>query len=182
MPRIPLTAQLGLHALAALWLGMMAGFFWAYSANVNQALLNMDGGMYAVVQSALNRNVRHGLFFSFFFGPPLWCALALLAAWPSRRQGWWWWLAMAGIAYLMGIVLFTHQVNLPLNRITEAWNPQALPEDWAHVRDRWNSANLWRTSVSAAAFIMAVLTLAQRAAVVVPMQDAVEKWPNQSQP
>jgi uncharacterized membrane protein len=164
MPRTPLNAQLTLHALAALWMGMIAGFFWAYSANVNLAMLQMDGATYATVQSALNRNVRHALFFIFFFGPPLWCALALAAAWPSRRQGWWLALASAGTAYLLGIVLLTHQVNLPLNQTTEGWNPQALPADWAQVRDRWNTANFYRTLVSAAAFVVAVLTLAYRAA------------------
>jgi uncharacterized membrane protein len=129
MPRISPTVQLGLHAMAALWLGMMAGFFWTYSANVNLAMLQMDGATYATVQSAFNRNVRHWLFFAFFFGPPVWCALALLAAWPARRSGWWIALALAGIAYLLGIVFFTQQVNLPLNQTTEAWNPQALPAD-----------------------------------------------------
>jgi uncharacterized membrane protein len=163
MRRIPLNVQLALHALTALWLGMMAGFFWAYSANVNLAMLQMDGATYAVVQSALNRNVRHWLFFVFFFGPPLWCLLALLAAWPSRRNGWWRALALTGVAYLMGIVFFTQQINLPLNRITEAWDPQALPVDWSQVRDRWNNANLWRTLVNSMAFIVTVLTLALRA-------------------
>ncbi len=163
MRRIPLNVQLTLHALATLWLGMMAGFFWAYSANVNLAMLQMDGVIYATVQSALNRNVRHWLFFAFFFGPPLWCVLALLAAWPARRQGWWRALALAGALYLIGIVFFTQQINLPLNRITEAWDPLALPADWRQVRDRWNTANLWRTLVSAVAFIVAVLTLALRA-------------------
>jgi uncharacterized membrane protein len=165
MPRIPLPVQITLHAFAALWLGLMAGFFWAYSANVNLAMLQMDGTIYATVQSALNRNVRHWLFFAFFFGPPVWCALALLAAWPSRHQGWWRALAIAGVAYLLGIIFFTQQVNLPLNQITEAWNPQALPEDWAQVRDQWNTANLWRTLVNGAAFATAVFTLAWRGAL-----------------
>lgn len=160
--RVPLKGQLLLHALAALWLGLMAGFFWTYSANVNLAMLQMDGATYATVQSAFNRNVRHGLFFAFFFGPPVWCALALLSAWASRHQVWWWCLAGAGVAYLLGIVFFTQQVNLPLNQTTEAWNPQALPADWAQVRDRWNAANLWRTGVNGAAFVVAVLTLAWR--------------------
>jgi uncharacterized membrane protein len=160
--RVPLMGQLLLHALAALWLGMMAGFFWTYSANVNLAMLQMDGATYATVQSAFNRNVRHGLFFAFFFGPPVWCALALLSAWASRREAWWWCLAGASVAYLLGIVFFTQQVNLPLNQTTEAWNPQALPADWAQVRDRWNAANLWRTGVNGAAFVVAVLTLAWR--------------------
>ena len=163
MYRIPLNIQLILHALAVLWLGMMAGFFWTYSANVNLAMLQMDGATYATVQSALNRNVRHWGFFTLFFGPPLLCLLALVAAWPSRHQGWWRSMALAGVAYLMGIVFFTQQINLPLNKITEAWNPQALPADWRQVRDQWNTANLWRTWVSSLAFVIAVLTLALRA-------------------
>ena len=41
-------------------------------------------------------------------------------------------------AYALGIVLFTRQVNLPLNHLTESWTPATLPADWAGVRDAWN--------------------------------------------
>ena len=94
------TAQLSLipHALAVLWLGLMAGFFGTYSANVNLALLQMDGATYATVQSAFNRNVRHALFFTLFFGPPLWCALAMGTAWREHRGLWWRLLALVGVA------------------------------------------------------------------------------------
>lgn len=153
---------LGLHALAVLWLGLMAGFFATYSANVNLATLQLDGPTYALVQSAFNRNVRHALFFSFFFGPPLWCGLALLAAWGQRGRVWWWLLAVAAVVYLLGIIVFTRQVNLPLNAITEAWNPQALPADWATVRDQWNAANLLRAVLSLVAFVLALTALAWR--------------------
>jgi uncharacterized membrane protein len=163
MSRTSLHLQLTLHATAIVCLGVMAGFFWTYSFNVNQAMLQMDGVTYATVQSALNLNVRHLTFFALFFGPPLLCALALLAAWASRREPWWSALMLAGALYLLGIVLFTHQVNLPLNRMTEGWNPQALPADWEQVRDRWNSANLWRTVASSIAFVVAVFAQAHRA-------------------
>ena len=103
------------HTLAVLWLGLMAGFFGTYSANVNLAMLQMDGATYATVQSAFNRNVRHALFFAMFFGPPLWCALTLATAWRDHRALWWRLLALVGVAYLLGIIAFTHQVNLPLN-------------------------------------------------------------------
>lgn len=154
--------SLAAHTLAVLSLGLMAGFFGTYSANVNLAMLQMDGATYATVQSAFNRNVRHALFFACFFGPPAWCALTLAMAWPERRAGWWRWLAVAGGAYLLGIVFFTQQVNLPLNQTTEAWNPQALPADWASVRDRWNAANLWRACLSLATFAIALGTLVWR--------------------
>jgi uncharacterized membrane protein len=157
------------HAFAVLWLGLMAGFFGTYSGNVNLALLQMDGATYATVQSALNQNVRHTLFFSLFFGPPVWCALALLAAWRDHRAGWWRTLALVGMAYGFGIVFFTQQVNLPLNYTTEAWNPAAVPPDWAEVRNQWNAANLWRALLSLAAFATALATLVWRCARAAPL-------------
>jgi uncharacterized membrane protein len=152
------------HALAVVWLGLMAGFFGTYSANINPALLPMDGATYATVQSAFNRNVRHALFFALFFGPPLWCALALATAWREHHAPWWRLLAGVGVAYLLGIVFFTQQVNLPLNHTTEAWNPQALPAGWAQVRDQWNAANLWRALLGLACFVAALGSLVGRLA------------------
>jgi len=55
-------------ALAAAVLGLMAGFFWTYSYNVNLAMLQVDGATYATVQSLFNVNVRHAAFFMLFFG------------------------------------------------------------------------------------------------------------------
>lgn len=152
------------HFLAVVWLGLMAGFFGTYSGNVNFAMLQMDGATYATVQSALNRNVRHALFFALFFGPPLWCALALATGWARRREGWWPTLAAVMLAYALGIIVFTQQVNLPLNATTEAWDPRALPADWAQVRAQWNAANLWRALLSLAAFVLALATLVWRLA------------------
>lgn len=68
-------------------LGIMAGFFGTYSGNVNFATLELDGPTYSQVQSALNRHVRHPLFFAFFFGPPLLCLVTLAAAGASANRG-----------------------------------------------------------------------------------------------
>jgi uncharacterized membrane protein len=115
------------------------------------------------VQSAFNRNVRHALFFVFFFGPPLCCAAALAGAW-RERPAWWWLVAAIGLAYMLGIVFFTQQVNLPLNQRTESWTPATLPADWAATRDAWNAANLWRAGWSALLFALGLVALAWRAA------------------
>lgn len=152
-----------LHSLSIVGFGLMAGFFWAYSANVNIAMLQMDAATYATVQSAFNRNVRHALFFTFFFGPPAVAALALAAAWQDWRQGWFVTLAVSALLYLLGIIVFTAQVNLPLNAHTESWNPASVPDNWQEIRKRWNSANLWRAWASASCFALATLALARRA-------------------
>lgn len=161
---LPPSLALVPHALAVLWLGLMAGFFGTYSGNVNLATLTLDGPTYAVVQSELNRNVRHPLFFALFFGPPVWCLLALATGWSRRREGWWPVLAAVAVAYLAGIVFFTREVNLPLNALTEGWNPAAVPPDWAAVRAQWNAANLWRALLSLVAFVAGLATLVWRTA------------------
>ena len=156
--RLSLTTQL----LTVLLLGLMAGFFATYSANVNFAMLELDGPTYARVQSAFNQNVRHAGFFICFFGPVPLGLLALASAWAQRRQGWWWLLALTVLSYALGIVLFTRQVNLPLNALTESWTVATLPPDWADVRDAWNRANLWRSGLSLALFVGGLFTLVLR--------------------
>lgn len=155
-------ASILVQVLAIFWLGIMAGFFATYSANVSLATQGLDGSLYAVVQSALNRNVRHALFFVFFFAPPALCLLALVLGWRGRQR-WGWFMLAAGLLYLLGIVFFTREVNLPLNAYTESWNPAALPADWSQTRDRWKLANDWRTAASAFAFLGGLVSLALRA-------------------
>ena len=149
--------------LAVFSLGIMAGFFGTYSGNVNLAMQELDGATYARVQSAFNRHVRHVGFFVFFFGPPLWCVLALTSGWRERRA-WWWLVAGIALAYTLGVVVFTQQVNLPLNHLTESWTPATLPADWAATRDAWNRANTWRALWCALLFALSLAALVWRAA------------------
>jgi uncharacterized membrane protein len=153
--------------LAVFSLGIMAGFFATYTGNVNLATRELDGSTYALVQSAFNRNVRHAGFFAFFFGPPLLCLLALAHGW-RERPGWWWLTALLGLGYALGIVIFTRQVNLPLNHLTESWTPATLPVDWAATRDAWNRANAWRAGWSTVLFALSLGALGWRANAPVP--------------
>lgn len=157
------TASWAALVLAVFSLGLMAGFFATYTGNVNLATGELDGPTYALVQSAFNRNVRHAAFFALFFGPPLWCVLALASGWRARA-GWWWLVALVGLGYALGIVIFTQQVNLPLNHLTESWTPATLPPDWAATRDAWNRANAWRAAWSALLFAAGLVALVWRAA------------------
>lgn len=151
------------HAGAVLSLGWMAGFFGTYAINVAPAMLSLDGLAYVQAQAAFNRHVRHALFFVLFFGPLPCCALALAGAWTARRRAWWWALLAAGLAYGLGVVLFTRAVNLPLNYLTEAWaDAAAAGPGWQAVRLAWNQANAWRAGLSAALFVLALGALAWR--------------------
>lgn len=146
--------------LSSLLLGLMAGFFSTYSFNVNQAMMNVDGSTYATVQSLFNINVRHAGFFLCFFGagaiPMLTAILSLLSKHYGVAAIWF----IVGITYIAGIIIYTHEVNLPLNDYTESWDPNNVPDDWQQIRERWNSANMLRTVLSIALFSVSLLMLA----------------------
>lgn len=160
---MPNRLSISAHALAVLCLGWMAGFFGTYAVNVSPAMLPLDGLAYAQMQAAFNRHVRHALFFGLFFGPVPCCTLALALGWAGWRSGWWRALLAVGLAYGLGIVLFTREVNLPLNAMAEAWaDAGAVPPDWAAARLAWNRANGWRAALSAVLFAAALGTLGWR--------------------
>ena len=150
-------------ALATLVFGIMAGFFWAYTFNVNLAMLELDGATYATVQSLFNENVRHSMFFTFFFGGGIFSAVALVINWKHWKSPSFMMLALAFIVYVLGIIIFTAQVNLPLNAYTESWDPLNLPTDWSQVRNQWNTANAIRVGTAGLAFILGLAALITRA-------------------
>ncbi len=153
----------GALAAAAFVFGIMAGFFWTYTFNVNLAMLAVDGATYATVQSLFNQNVRHFIFFLFFFGGALFSLLALIINWRHWRTPAFWMLACAALVYIGGVIVFTAVVNLPLNEYTESWDPQNLPADWAEVRTQWNRANAVRVGTAGLAFVLTLAALTVRA-------------------
>lgn len=148
--------------IATIFLGIMAGFFWTYSYNINLAMLEIDGATYAQMQSLLNENVRHPMFFLFFFGSGALSLIAVITNFSQRRSLSFIFITGACLIYIFGIIVFTRQVNLPLNYYTESWNPASLPADWELVRRQWNSANLTRVITSGTAFVLGILALITR--------------------
>ncbi|OEH92600.1 DUF1772 domain-containing protein [Bacillus solimangrovi] len=152
----------GTLAFALLIVGVMAGFFYTYTFNVNLAMLEVNGETYATVQSLFNVNVRHPAFFVFFFGGGAAAIIAILANIQHYKTVPFWLIATAGFLYIFGIIVFTHQVNLPLNYETESWNPQALPQHWMQVRDSWNQANALRVLFAGLSFALYIIALVMR--------------------
>ncbi len=150
-------------AVATFVFGIMAGLFWTYTFNVNLAMLEVDGATYATVQSLLNQNVRHLMFFSFFFGGGAFSVIALLSNWRHWKSFSFFMLALACIIYIAGVIVFTREVNLPLNYYTESWDLQNLPADWAMIRAQWNQANAIRVGTAGLAFALSLGALLQRA-------------------
>ncbi|WLR42334.1 DUF1772 domain-containing protein [Bacillus carboniphilus] len=152
----------GTLALALFITGIMAGFFYTYTFNVNLAMLQVDGETYATVQSLFNENVRHVMFFIFFFGGGAISVITVIANIRHYKTISFWLMVTAGLIYMLGIIVFTANVNLPLNYETESWNPQSLPSDWQQIRNDWNQANAFRVIFSTLSFILYIIVLVIR--------------------
>ncbi|RDX33944.1 DUF1772 domain-containing protein [Arcobacter sp. HD9-500m-PIT-SAG02] len=153
----------GTLAITTIIFGIMSGFFWTYSFNVNYAMLEVSGEVYAIVQSLFNENVRHFMFFIFFFGGGIFSVVSVVANIKHRKEKSFWLIVVASLCYVLGIILFTKEVNLPLNYYTESWQPTNLPSDWSDIRAKWNEANLLRVYASFTSFILCIFAFVVRA-------------------
>ncbi|HSW05662.1 DUF1772 domain-containing protein [Aquabacterium sp.] len=144
-----------LQIVATCLIGLMAGFFFAFSVDVAPAMRELDAHGYITTQQAINRAVRNLPFALVYFGAavtPFVAALALYVA--GRRRNAALWLGVA-LVYAAGVFLLTREVNVPINNALALWNPQLPPVEWQRARDDWNAANLMRCLVACACFAVA---------------------------
>lgn len=142
-----------LLALAALLLfGAIAGFFYAYAVSVMRGL-DAAGPLAAVAaMQGINGTVRNAAFAPAFFGAPLAAVLAALPAFAAgaSRAG----LALAGAAllYVLGAMVPTFLVNVPMNdALAAAGTPAdavAATSLWSGYAPRWTAWNAGRMVVS----------------------------------
>lgn len=138
-------------------LGIMSGFFWTYSINISRAFKNLDENTYAIVQSLCNIHVRNWSFYSFFFGTGLMGVVNLIWYSKDYAKKYYYFILLAVLLYLFGIIIYTKNINLPLNYYTESWVVGKIPSNWIETRNNWNKANNYRTICSFVCFISIIL-------------------------
>jgi uncharacterized membrane protein len=65
-------------------------------------------------------------------------------------------LTLAGLVLMVGALVVTLAVNVPIDSQIREWTATTLPPDWASTRDRWELYHTIRTFVSVGAFGCAV--------------------------
>ncbi len=138
--------------LTVLLSGLIAGFFFAFSADVNLATAELGSTDYTRIQQLINLKVRNPVFAVVYFGAVLAPALMLVLSWRSRRTAAFRWSLFAFLLYFIGAFLVTREINIPINNAMALWDPLQAPADWAVLRDKWNMAHLFRTIVAIVSF------------------------------
>lgn len=152
-----------LQLVATVWVGVMAGFFWAFTAVVMPGL-DADETAPLVAMEAMqgiNDVVRSAQFAVFFFGAPLLC-LALAARAALRRDSLWRLAEAAGaILYVLGVFVVTFARNVPLNddlAALDAADPANGPTMAIWIED-WTAWNDVRTIAGLLAFALLAASL-----------------------
>ena len=81
--------------------------------------------------------------------------LLLFASYLNRGEARWL-FAAAALLLLLGIVV-TLVFEVPMNKQIAMWDTEAVPAQWAFVRDRWLQFHNVRTGAGVVAFVCAVL-------------------------
>jgi uncharacterized membrane protein len=147
---------------AAVGSGLVAGFFFAFSAVTMKALGRIAPAQGIAAMQSINVVVLNAWFFTAFFGTAALCLILGIHAVATWRMPNAIFVVTAAVLYLTGVIFVTMAFNVPLNNKLAALAP-ASPEAervWARYLSVWTAWNHVRTVaplVSAVAFIQALV-------------------------
>lgn len=157
------TAAVTAGILAAVSSAAIFGFFYAWVCSTMWGLDGTDPRIAIGAMNAMNGSVRNAVFAPAFFGTPV---VMAGAAWVVHRSGLrraTHLLAAGAVVSLLGAVLLTMAVNVPMNEQLAA---SAVPADidaarvvWTEYSSTWQAWNITRTVASGIAFLCSALAL-----------------------
>jgi len=134
--------------------GLTAGVFYAFSSFVMRALGRLPAEQGIAAMQSINVAVLNPWFFAPFFGTAVLClivaALVLTGAGDGRAVP----LLVACALYVVGCLLVTGALNVPLNDRLAAVEPAAGAALWAEYLAKWTFWNHVRTAASLAAAVL----------------------------
>ena len=156
-----MTLSSWLRLACAIWVGVMAGFFFAFSFVVMPGLGAMEPLAALASMQVINLAVRNAVFALGFFGALILCIGVALHALIRRDASAWRLALSAALIYLVGAFGVTTLFNVPLNAEIAPLDP-ARPENAgamvAYI-SQWTLWNHLRTLASLAAFVLLLLSL-----------------------
>jgi uncharacterized membrane protein len=72
------------------------------------------------------------------------------------------WFVLGALVLLLGALLISVTISVPINAAQQHWSVLAPPADWAGVRDRWQLAHAARTTTTVLAFLLLIAATPRR--------------------
>jgi uncharacterized membrane protein len=147
--------------LALMLNGAIFGFFYAWLCSTMWGLDQLPPGVAIQAMQAMNATVRNMVFAPAFFGTGPVELLTGLALWTTGLRRPAALMALAGMAYILGALLPTMLVNVPMNEALALVDPTSADaaEVWAAYSGPWQGWNIARTVASGLALALCGLAL-----------------------
>ena len=142
-------AFLNLVLLAAVF-----GVFFTYSNSVVPGLDNADAEKAVEAMRRINIAIINPTFLATFVGPVITAAVTgfLLLGLDEQNSAY---LFLAGaVVYLIGCLIITGRINIPLNNALENSTSTDWPQRWADFSPRWRRWNAVRTLSSGGSLLL----------------------------
>jgi len=154
-----LTKILTLAALVGT--AMIGGVCFCFGTAIMGSLQRMPGGQGATAMNLINVRIQNPLFLLIFMGTAFVCIALGIIALVKDSPGKWWLVAGAAL-YLVGVIVVSFAINIPLNDKLAAIDPNSAAgaAEWTKYLANWNPANNVRTLTAALAVIAFGLGLA----------------------
>ncbi|WP_247228729.1 anthrone oxygenase family protein [Yoonia sp. F2084L] len=153
------TGMILLALLSLLLVGAIFGFFYAWVCSTMWGLDAADPAVAIAAMQAMNASVRNAAFAPAFFGTPVVLILTALVARAQDRSRSAAAFLGAGLVYLLGGLVLTMVVNVPMN---EALALVVIPQDVAAAQQIWTEYSgtwqVWNTARTVASAVAVVLT------------------------
>ncbi|RKN38516.1 anthrone oxygenase family protein [Streptomyces hoynatensis] len=137
----------------------MTGVFFSFSTSVMPGLDALEPGGSVRAMQSMNEKILNPLFLTAFTAAPLAAVAAgVLLLLLGHGAAGLLFLAAAAV-YLLGVLLPTAAVNVPMNEALAALAPPDAVGAWAGYRGRWTRWNSLRAACGAATVLLAGLGL-----------------------
>ncbi|MBO6676077.1 MAG: DUF1772 domain-containing protein [Rhizobiales bacterium] len=137
-------------------MGLIAGFFYAFSVCVMPGLDRIAPSAAIEAMQGINQAVQNPVFFVTFFLTPVSAAISALVLWRYGNTVAALWVVGGGLTYLLGALLLTALINVPMNNALASVDPAVSNAEtiWRAYSERWTFWNTARASASTVALLM----------------------------
>jgi uncharacterized membrane protein len=136
-----------LTLVTAIVCGLVAGFFFAFSAGVMKSLARLPAAQGLAAMQSINVVVINPLFMGALFGTALACAVLVVAAFVEWGEAYSVYLLVGGLLYLVGAILLTIVYHVPRNEALATVDPNGADaaRQWDRYVRGWTAWNHVRT-------------------------------------
>lgn len=145
-----------LQGLTIVLFALVMGVFWGTWFSLSRTMHQLSADTFLAVGHEMIQNL--GAPMAVLLPIALLSALVTLALlWRDRSSAAFWWL-LAGFVLMVGALVVTLAVEVPIDNKIKVWTASTLPADWRSIQSRWELFHTVRTFLSIAAVIAATVS------------------------